>query len=83
MQLEELELPLRPLNVLHDVVIATLADLVRRSEAELLALRNFGRKDAVLLRKKLAALGLVFGMVPGRGRRRMGSPGRVRKKASS
>ena len=67
MKLEELELPLRPLNVLHGVGIMTFADLVRRSEAELLALKNFGRKDVLLLREKLAALDLKFGMVRGRG----------------
>lgn len=83
MKIEELELPLRPLNVLHGAGITTLGDLVRRSEAELLALKNFGRKDVVLLRRKLEALGLGFGMVPGRGRRRIRSTASTRRKASS
>jgi DNA-directed RNA polymerase subunit alpha len=81
-RIEELELPLRPLNVLHGAGITTLAHLVRRSEAELLALKNFGRKDIILLRDKLGALGLRLGMVPAR-RRRIRPPGSVRRKASS
>jgi DNA-directed RNA polymerase alpha subunit len=68
-RIEELKLPLRPLNVLHGAGIVTLGDLVRRSEAELLALKNFGRKDVILLRGKLGALGLRFSMVPSRRRR--------------
>ena len=59
----DLHLPGRPLNVLHGAGITTLADLVRRSEAELLVLKNFGRKDIILLRGKLGALGLRLGTV--------------------
>jgi DNA-directed RNA polymerase subunit alpha len=70
MRIAELDLPARPLNVLHGAGITTLADLVRRSEAELLALKNFGRKDVLLLREKLGALDLRLGMVRGRGRPR-------------
>jgi len=54
----------------------TLADLVRRSKAELAALKNFGRKDVRLLEEKLGALGLRLGMVRARGRRSIRSHGK-------
>ena len=82
-RIEDLELPLRPLNVLHGAGITTLGHLVRRSEAELLALKNFGRKDVLLLRDKLGVLGLRLGMVPVRGRRRNRSSGNAGQEVSS
>jgi DNA-directed RNA polymerase subunit alpha len=68
-KIEELDVPLRPLNVLHGAGIVTLADLVRRSEAELTVMKNFGRKDVRLLQEKLLELGLRLGMVRTRRRR--------------
>jgi DNA-directed RNA polymerase alpha subunit len=47
----------------------TLADLVRRSEAELEVMKNLGRKDVRLFREKLLELGLRLGMVRARRRR--------------
>jgi DNA-directed RNA polymerase alpha subunit len=65
-RIEELELPLRPLNVLHGAGIVALADLVRRSEAELGVMKNLGKKDVRLLQEKLLELGLRLGMVRAR-----------------
>lgn len=80
MKIEELELPLRPLNVLHGAGIVTLADLVRRSEAELAVMKNLGRTGVRLLQEKLLELGLRLGMV--RARRR-GSVRAMRRERSS
>jgi len=59
---EELELSVRSSNCLRDAGIRTLADLVRKSEAEMLKYRNFGRKSLQELVDILTDLGLHFGM---------------------
>ena len=43
-------------------VYASLEDLVRRSESEMLKFRNFGRKSLNELNAILSELGLSFGM---------------------
>jgi len=83
MRVADLDLPGRPLNALHAAGISTLVDLVRRSEAELLVMKNIGKKDVLLLREKLGALGLRLGMLPGRGRRHVRPPGVTRGRRSS
>ncbi|MGB2868586.1 MAG: DNA-directed RNA polymerase subunit alpha, partial [Bacteroidota bacterium] len=45
MSVDELELSVRSHNCLRSANIKTMADLVRRSESELLKFRNFGRKS--------------------------------------
>jgi DNA-directed RNA polymerase subunit alpha len=59
---EELELSVRSSNCLRDAGIKTLADLVRKSEAEMLKYRNFGRKSLQELVDILTDLHLHFGM---------------------
>jgi len=59
---EELELSVRSSNCLRDAGIKTLGDLVRKTEAEMLKYRNFGRKSLQELVDILADMGLHFGM---------------------
>jgi DNA-directed RNA polymerase subunit alpha len=62
MRVDELELSVRSSNCLHAANIVTLEDLVRKSEAEMLKYRNFGRKSLNELNAILSELGLSFGM---------------------
>ena len=62
MNVEELELSVRSSNCLRAAEIKTLADLVQKSEAEMLKYRNFGRKSLTELNQILAELSLGFGM---------------------
>lgn len=57
-----LELSSRTAHCLESEGIKTLGDLVRRSETELLKLRNFGKTSLREVKKKLAEMGLSFGM---------------------
>ena len=59
---EELELSVRSSNCLRDAGIRTLGDLVRKTEAEMLKYRNFGRKSLQELVDILSDMGLTFGM---------------------
>jgi DNA-directed RNA polymerase subunit alpha len=59
---EELELSVRSSNCLRDAELRTLGDLVRKSEAEMLKYRNFGRKSLQELVDILSDMGLHFGM---------------------
>lgn len=62
MNVEELELSVRSSNCLRAAEIKTLADLVQKSEAEMLKYRNFGRKSLTELTQILDELNLSFGM---------------------
>jgi DNA-directed RNA polymerase subunit alpha len=59
---EELELSVRSGNCLKAAKIKTLGDLVRKSEAEMLKYRNFGRKSLKEIADMLEPMGLTFGM---------------------
>ncbi|HLG95370.1 MAG TPA: DNA-directed RNA polymerase subunit alpha [Bryobacteraceae bacterium] len=59
---EELELSVRSYNCLKNANIQTIADLVQRTEAEMLRTKNFGRKSLNEIKEILANLGLSFGM---------------------
>ncbi len=59
---EELELSVRSYNCLKNARIRTLAELVQRSEGEMLKTRNFGRKSLNEIRDILTTMGLTFGM---------------------
>lgn len=59
---DELELSVRSHNCLRAANIKTIADLVRRDEAELLKFRNFGRKSLAELSEIIQAEKLTFGM---------------------
>ncbi len=62
MSVDELELSVRSHNCLRSANIKTMADLVRRSESELLKFRNFGRKSLAELSEIVEQQGLTFGM---------------------
>jgi DNA-directed RNA polymerase subunit alpha len=62
MSVDELELSVRSHNCLRSANIKTMADLVRRSESELLKFRNFGRKSLAELSEIIEQHGLNFGM---------------------
>jgi DNA-directed RNA polymerase subunit alpha len=59
---DELELSVRSNNCLKMANIKTLGDLVRRSEAEMLKYKNFGRKSLREISEILEGMGLHFGM---------------------
>jgi len=56
--IEELNLSVRSYNCLKREGINTVGDLVQRSEAELMDIRNFGQKSIDEVKQKLAELGL-------------------------
>ena len=58
--IEELELGVRSYNCLKRVGIKTIGDLTSKSENELAAIPNFGRKSIEEVRETLAAHGLVL-----------------------
>ncbi len=60
----ELELSVRASNCLRNANIKFLADLVSKTEQEMLKFRNFGRKSLQELQTVLGKLGLRFGMDP-------------------
>ena len=62
MPVDELELSVRSHNCLRAANIKTIADLVRRDEADLLKFRNFGRKSLAELSTIIEEFGLFFGM---------------------
>jgi len=61
-RVDELELSVRSSNCLRAANIQTLADLVGKTESEMLKYRNFGRKSLNELNAILDELGLSFGM---------------------
>ncbi len=60
--IEELELSVRSYNCLKNANIQTIGELVRKSEAEMLKTKNFGRKSLNEIKEILADMGLSFGM---------------------
>ncbi|MFM7112075.1 MAG: DNA-directed RNA polymerase subunit alpha C-terminal domain-containing protein, partial [Planctomycetota bacterium] len=70
MSLAELELSVRATNCLETEGITTVRDLVTRSEAELLEVRNFGETTLKEVKQKLSERGLELGQrIPGALRR--------------
>jgi len=77
---DELELSVRSYNCLKNAGIKTIRDLVQRSEREMLATKNFGKKSLGEIRDILRGMGLDFGMqfdeqgnpIPGTGDSEMG-----------
>lgn len=62
MPIGELELSVRASNCLESARIQNVADLVVRSEADLLKVRSFGRTSLREVKKKLVDIGLDLGM---------------------
>ncbi|MCB9897096.1 MAG: DNA-directed RNA polymerase subunit alpha [Planctomycetes bacterium] len=65
MAIEELDLSVRSRHCLDSENIVTLRDLVQRTEADLLKVRNFGKTSLAEIKKKLATLDLQLGMTFG------------------
>ena len=59
---DELELSVRASNCLKTANIRTIADLVQKSEAELLKTKNFGKKSLNEIKTILGEMGLALGM---------------------
>ncbi len=60
--ISELELSVRSANCLRESNIKNIAELVRKSEPELLGFRNFGKKSLTEIGEILKAMGLDLGM---------------------
>ncbi|MEK7702697.1 MAG: DNA-directed RNA polymerase subunit alpha [Nitrospirota bacterium] len=63
-QVTELELSVRAANCLKNAGIATIAELVQKTEAEMLDTKNFGVKSLNEIKDVLISMGLSFGMKP-------------------
>jgi DNA-directed RNA polymerase subunit alpha len=59
---EELELSVRSYNCLKNANIATIGELIQKTEAEMLKTKNFGRKSLNEIKEILAQMGLSLGM---------------------
>jgi DNA-directed RNA polymerase subunit alpha len=59
---DELELSVRSANCLKHANIKLIGDLVQKTEAEILATKNFGRKSLNEIKDILAEMGLSLGM---------------------
>lgn len=59
---EELELSVRSYNCLKNASIRTIAELVTKTEPEMLKTKNFGRKSLNEIKEMLSDMGLSFGM---------------------
>lgn len=60
--ISELELSVRSSNCLREGTVKIIADLVRKSEDEMLGLKNFGKKSLTEIKELLAGMGLTLGM---------------------
>ena len=53
---------MRASNCLEAAKVRTIKDLIKKTEAELLALRNFGKTSLREVKERLSELGLSLGM---------------------
>jgi len=60
--ISELELSVRSSNCLREAGIKTIADLVKRSEDEMLGFKNFGKKSLTEIQELLVGMGVTLGM---------------------
>jgi DNA-directed RNA polymerase subunit alpha len=60
--ISELELSVRSSNCLREANIKTIADLVKRTEEEMLEFKNFGKKSLTEIKELLMGMGLTLGM---------------------
>lgn len=60
--ISELELSVRSSNCLREANIKTIAELVKRSEEEMLSFKNFGKKSLTEIKELLAGMNLSLGM---------------------
>jgi DNA-directed RNA polymerase subunit alpha len=62
MPVEELDLTVRSGNCLQSAKVATVRELVKMTEADLLKIRSFGKTSLREVKRKLADMGLSLGM---------------------
>jgi DNA-directed RNA polymerase subunit alpha len=67
--IEELDLSVRSFNCLKRAGINTLAELTKKTEEEMMRVRNLGRKSLKEVKEKLEDLGLGFAQGFSSGRR--------------
>ncbi|NQU19551.1 DNA-directed RNA polymerase subunit alpha [bacterium] len=60
--ISELELSVRSSNCLIDAHIKTIADLVKKTESDMLAFRNFGKKSLTEIKELISGMGLSLGL---------------------
>ena len=60
MTIEDLDLSVRSYNCLKRAEINTVADLMQKSEDDMIKVRNLGRKSLEEVKKKLQELGLTL-----------------------
>lgn len=60
MSIEELDLSVRSFNCLKRAQIHTVGDLVKKTEDEMMKVRNLGKKSFVEIQQKLEGMGLCF-----------------------
>ena len=60
--ISELELSVRSSNCLREANIKTIADLVKKTETDMLGFRNFGKKSLTEIKELIAGMGLSLGM---------------------
>jgi len=60
--ISELELSVRSSNCLREANIKIIADLVKKSEEEMLGFKNFGKKSLNEIKELLLGMGLTLGM---------------------
>ena len=61
MSVNEIELSVRAANCLNTANISTVGELAKKTEADMLKYRNFGKKTLTEIKQKLAQLGLSLG----------------------
>ena len=61
MSVNEIELSVRAANCLNNANIATVGELAKKTEADMLKYRNFGKKSLTEIKAKLVQLGLSLG----------------------
>ena len=61
MSVNEIELSVRAANCLNNANIASVGELVSKTEADMLKYRNFGKKSLTEIKDKLKELGLCLG----------------------
>ena len=62
MSVQELDLSVRANNCLESAKIQTVRDLVKKTDADLLKVRSFGKTSLREVKRKLADMGLSLGM---------------------
>jgi DNA-directed RNA polymerase subunit alpha len=60
--ISELELSVRSSNCLREANVKTIGDLVKKTEEDMLGLKNFGKKSLTEIKELIVGMGLTLGM---------------------